>query len=108
MTEPRRTELGQHIKGKGVGITYIFLGIFGALASLSLYGLFPVFAIIFVIIGIIILFSGIAILSNGGARKAVCPYCRQDVVIFEKAKTYKCEHCKKISTRHGNYLETIE
>ena len=69
MTEPRRTELGQHIKGKGVGITYIFLGIFGALASLSLYGLFPVFAIIFVIIGIIILFSGIAILSTAAQER---------------------------------------
>lgn len=106
--ETRRTEVGKHIKGGGIGAFYLVCGAGSLIASLAFFALLPVVAIIIVIIGIWGICSGIALISHGGARKAVCPYCQHEITIFENAKTNKCVHCKKVSTRIDNYLETIE
>ena len=108
MTEPRRTEVGEHTKGGCAGAFYLVCGIGSLIASTAFFALIPVVAIIIVIISIWGIFTGIAVISHGGTRKAVCPYCQHEITVFEKTKTHRCEHCKKVSTRIGNYLETIE
>ena len=63
-------------------------------------GFFPI------IIGVAMMIFGMQRLS--GTQTGRCPYCGNEVMIPINDRTCKCSHCHKISTKTGNFLETID
>lgn len=99
----RRSELSDVKKNPTVGIVSFIIGIICILLGIPL---------ITVVIGIFIIIAGFIFIGIGtnklnGTQKGVCPYCNNVIEIRAKATTLKCSHCKKISTRNGNFIETI-
>lgn len=99
--EVQKSDLGEKIKTDSgclriicivLGIGFIILGIIT----------FPL------ICGIGVLFLLAGFIKTGYIYKTKCPYCGNDIQIFDSEKTHKCKYCKKISNRKDNYLETIE
>lgn len=65
------------------------------------------------VIGFFVLIAGILILSYGisklvGLQKGNCPYCNNAITVKATVATFKCPHCKKTSTKNGDFLETID
>lgn len=100
----RKSELGAAEKKPSLGKAYIFCGI-----CVIIFGIFTVA----IIIGIFAILGGIGLIVAGsgmisGMQKGLCPYCKNEVSVPIREKTFKCPHCKKTSTHNDNYLETIE
>lgn len=100
----RRSELSEVKKKPGIGMVYIVIGIICVLFSIPL---------ITIIIGIFSAIGGLGLIGMGannisGMQEGSCPYCKNRISVRAKDATYKCSHCKKISTKKDFLLETIE
>lgn len=100
----RRSELSKVNKNMALGIMAIFMGIISVLGGIPLVS---------IILGIFIIIGGFAFIGVGvsllqGTQAGYCPYCNNPIKVPVKAPTFKCNHCKKTSTRNNNFLETIE
>lgn len=103
-TPMRKSELSLVEKHTGAGIGYITAGIFAIIG-----GAFT----LTIIIGIFAIIGGVGLISLGarklsGLQNGKCPYCGNSVSVLAKATTYKCSHCKKVSSKAGNELRAIE
>lgn len=100
----RRSELSEKSTNPLLGAVYIVCSI-----CAIIFGIFT----IAIIIGIFALIGGVAMLSLGvmqitGVQKGNCPYCNNAITVKANAATFKCPHCKKTSTKNGDFLETID
>lgn len=104
MLGARQSTLSEVKRNRGVGVIFIIAGIICVLVGI------PTIAMV---IGIFAIFSGFFLIALGasnlsGTQEGTCPYCRHSVKVGAKAKTLKCPHCKKTSTKKDSCLETID
>ncbi len=104
LSKTRETELSEKKVNAAAGIALIVIGILVTILGGFTMGL--IVGIVFVIVGLGMIGAGSAQLS--GMQKGVCPYCDHEVSVKAKAETFKCPHCKKISTKKENSLFTID
>lgn len=88
----------------GAGIGFIILGIIAIIGGCFL---------LTIIVGIFAIIGGIGLISLGsqkisGVQHGRCPYCNNSVTVPAKSTTYKCSHCKRISSKQSNRLIAIE
>lgn len=100
----RRSELSEVKKKPGIGMVYIVIGIICVLCGIPM---------ITIIIGFFLIIGGLAFIGMGinnisGMQEGNCPYCKNHIAVRAKDSTYKCTHCKKISTKMDYFLEAIE
>lgn len=100
----RKSDLSEVKKNPTMGTLCIAVGAICILAGI------PMITIIIGIFAIIggFFFIGVGINNISGTQTGNCPYCNHTVTVGAKAATFKCPHCKKISTRNSGRLETIE
>lgn len=104
LSKTGKSKLSERETSPTMGAIYIFCGILAVV-----FGIFTVV----IIIGIFAIIGGSALIGIGvghisGMQKGLCPYCNQSVSVRATATTCKCTHCKKISSKKGDVLETIE
>lgn len=104
MIKVRKSDLSEIKKNPALGILWIVVGAICILVGIPL---------ITVIIGIFAIIGGLLFIGMGmnyfsGTQTGNCPYCNHSVTVRAKAATFKCPHCKKISTRNSNQLEAID
>lgn len=100
----RSTKLSEPKKNKFLGIAYIVCGVAAIIG-----GIFT----IAIIIGFFAIIGGGVFVSLGidqlkGVQSGSCPYCGNSASVKARAKTYKCPHCNKISSKKEMSLEAIE
>lgn len=98
-----KTELGEKNINVSIGILLIVLGIIGIIGG--------IFSIIFVV-GILPLIGGIVLIISGASRitgthDCECPYCGFKSIVGASASYFNCRNCKRMSTRSGDFLESI-
>lgn len=106
VNQMKRTPLSPVQSSRALGIFLIAVGVifsFGALLLLIAFLPFGIFGLIACFAAII---SGVQQLN--GIQKGACPYCGNAISIPAKELTCKCPHCRKMSTKKDDYLETIE
>ena len=104
LTKIRKSDLSEVKKNSALGTLYIIVGVIVILVGIPL---------ITVIIGIFAIVGGFLFIALGmnnlsGTQTGNCPYCNHSITVGAKAATYKCPHCKKISTKKSYRLETID
>lgn len=106
VNQMKRTPLSAGQSSSAQGVFLIAVGSVFAFSSLLLLIVFFPFGFL----GLIICFATIAagIQQINGIQKGTCPYCGNAVSIPAKDFTCKCPHCRKTSTKKGNFLETID
>jgi hypothetical protein len=100
----RRTDLSEVKQNRAAGIAFIVAGSICVLVGI------PTIVMLF---GLLVIFSGFFLIALGvhnlnGTQEGPCPYCTHSVTVGAKAKTFKCPHCKKVSTKKDGCLESIE
>lgn len=100
----RKCELSEIKKNPAMGAVWIAIGIICILGGIPMISLIIG---IFAIIGGLI-FIGMGISNLSGTQAGTCPYCNNSITVGAKNVTFKCPHCKKISTRKDGYLEAIK
>lgn len=100
----RSTELSEPKKNNALGIAYVVCGV-----AAVIFGIFT----LAIIIGFFAIIGGGVFISLGidqlkGVQSGSCPYCGNSASVRVRAKTYKCPHCNKISTKKEMSLEAIE
>ena len=99
----KRSKLSEPVSNNFYGLLFIFTGVIFLIAGIFTIGI--IIGIVFILFGIAGIGAGIQ--RMGGLQKGNCPYCKQPVEVPVNDGTFKCPHCKKISTHTGSYLETI-
>lgn len=100
----RESSLSSVETSPGVGAGYIVLGVLAIIGGCFLLA---------VIVGIFAIIGGVGLISLGlqkisGVQHGRCPYCNNSVTVPVRSTTYKCSHCKKISSRQSDRLIAIE
>mgnify|MGYP005846611127 FL=1 len=100
----RKSDLSEIKKNPAIGTLCIIIGIIAILGGI------PFISIIIGIFAIIggFIFIGMGMNNISGTQTGNCPYCNHSITVGAKAATFKCPHCKKISTRNSNQLEAID
>lgn len=100
----RKCELSEVKKNSAMGVIWIVIG---AICILGGIPMIPIIIGIFAIIGGVI-FIGMGLNNLSGTQVGTCPYCNNSITAGAKIATFKCPHCKKISTKKDGCLEAIE
>lgn len=100
----RRHELSAVSKNSALGTIWLIVGGMCILLGIPLV---PIIIGVFIIMGGL-LFVGMGMRNVTGTQAGACPYCDNPITVGAKDLTFKCPHCKKISTRKDEFLESIE
>ncbi len=106
VNQMKRTPLFSEQRSYALGVFLIAAGVIFSFGSLLLMVAFLPFGILGLIVCFAAIFSGVQQLN--GIQKGTCPYCGNAVSISAKDFTCKCPHCRKTSTKKGDYIETID
>ena len=111
--ERKTTKLGIAKRGIISGIILLTVSGLGFWAMVSYFtftvnNYVPIPILVYAAFALPIIFFTWGIYNFIGWYFVTCPYCDKNDFIRRSAHNIKCMHCKKISVRKGDYLETVE